>query len=306
MESICIKRTFVGVCCVGLLFVAGCQEKEAPIPTIAQDINRAMMEPDSEEKVRRLLELSAKAREIHDLPATRTTLGYAVQSAATIDDPVLRAELQTLAGKELMRGKWEKEGQKAISAARISAATIPDLSKKVSALTSLAIALQQIGDNVSADTSIRDAEKTVVGIAEPELRVPLLAALSAAFVKFGDPVQAEKQLGAALTLAGTIPDSAKRTAAESQAAVACYRNDRPIEGRKFFDAAIATAEKIPDAAAKSTALIGIAETLLPYRKQVPVELPLKTAIDVSNTIASESVKQTIQKRLNAALKTNNP
>lgn len=63
-----------------VLAAAGCAEPP-PIPTTGSDVRRALMEPDTDVKVRRLIELSKQSKEQFDLPTTRQTLVEATQSA---------------------------------------------------------------------------------------------------------------------------------------------------------------------------------------------------------------------------------
>lgn len=276
--------------------LVGCRE-DKPIPTTSRDVSRTMMEPNSPEKVRKLIELAMQSRADLDLPSMRTTLGSAMQSASGLEDPIVRAQLLTAIAAQCVKEKWDREAQQGVAGARIAAATIPELSKKVAAQTDLAVTLREAGDGQSADEVIRDAERTVVGVMEPELRVPLLVSLSAAFAKFGDVPQAEKHLNSAIALAATITDPVKRTYAESHAAAACFRGNRIAEGQTFYDTSVAEAAKISDPAVRTRELLDLVVLLQPYRKHVAVEVPLEAAIKAAGTVTNETEKQALLKRI---------
>jgi len=278
--------------------VAGCRQ-DPPIPSTTQEINRVLMEPDSETKVRQLLELTEASRKNVDYPAMRKTLDAAMKSAAKIEDPVVRAELLTKIAEPLTKENWKTESYEAISAAQIAAQTIPDLSKKIAALTELAMAMHRAGDNSSAESAIVDAELTVNGVTEPELRVPLLAAISAACTKLGDRKQAPKFLKDATTLAATIKDPIKRTSAEYHASSACFQGELPADGKAFYESAVKSAEEIKDPAAKAKTLLNLVDTLHPYRKQLPIEIPLQTAIAAAGEVADEKEKKALLARAQA-------
>lgn len=289
---------------LALATTAGCKEPP-PIPTTGSDVRRTLMQPDSEVKVRTLIELAEKSKETFDLPTMRQTLVEATDSAqklsetaTKLDDKVSATELLTTISEMLVKEQWERESQRAITNARIAAATIDDTSKKVAALTNLAVSLQRAGDPTIASAIINDADKIVAGITAPEQRVPQLAALHAAWIKLGDPTkQAEVNLKAATALAEKIEDPVKRTLAEVNASSASFRGDQKSTGRAFYEAALVSAEKITDPAAKASTLVDLVEILHPFRADLPIEQPLQTAIDAAAKIPDGKAKQAVTKRI---------
>lgn len=295
-----IRRSFRSLAVVPLLILsalsAGCQRENPPIPPTSQNINRALMSPDSEAKVRSLLSLTEESRKDNNRPAMRKTLDAALPVAEKLDDPVVKAELLTKITEFYVTENWEKESYNAITAARLAAQTIPDLSKKIAALTELALALHRGGDQITAKSMIADTENTIAGVLAPELRVPLLASLGAACAKINDPKSAEKYLPLATELAATIKDPVKRTMAEVNAASACFRAERSTEGKAFYQSALKSAEAITDPATKAKTLLDLVDILHPFRSQLAIETPLAEAVKAAGMVADAKEKEALLKR----------
>lgn len=285
----------------------GCKEP-APIPTTGSEVRRELMKPDSEAKVRRLIELADESKKNFDLPTMRQTLVEATSSAQKLGNHVVAAELLTVISEKMVAERWTRESQQSITAARVAATEIPDdqLSKKVAALTNLALALQRAGDKETAGAMILEADRIVDAVSAQEQRVPQMVALYAAWIKLGDPKQpddestpSQLQLNAAREMLANIEDPAKRTEAEYLAASEAFRGGQAKLGREFYDAAVVTAEKITDPLTKAKTLVDLYEVLHPFRNDLPIELPLQTAVDTTVRIPTSGEKQALLKRIEA-------
>lgn len=269
-----IARLVVGLLLLLLSMSAlsGCGKSQPAAPTLVQQVDIAMQEPNAEIRARTLLELAGQQRAMKDLPGAAITMEKAFEAAKQIKEPAARVEvLLTTARESAAVGGSKILESNAIDLARSAAETIPNRTAKVATKIMLAEALKQNGEAGAAKVTLESAESLVAGITEAEEKLPLMASLAAARYKNGNRVEAEALLKAAREEAKAMTNPRARVRTEAQSAATLYRTGWPDEGRKSLDASVDDAQAISDPLGRSYALGEIVEAMRDFRMQVPLQ-----------------------------------